>query len=73
MATHEIVLSKLKLSGNGAVFAGVRIRLRGVHMAAVAFLLLALPVSTADAAPAAGRAGTHVYLVRGVLNIFSLG
>jgi hypothetical protein len=43
--------------------------------AAIAMLLLAVPLGTgaADAAPAAPPPGAHVYLVRGVLNIFSLG
>jgi hypothetical protein len=42
---------------------------------AIAVLLLALPIgaSTGNAAPAPSAAGTHVYLLRGVLNIFSLG
>jgi hypothetical protein len=44
---------------------------------AIALLLLVLPigVSTAGAvaAPATGASGAHVYLLRGVLNIFSLG
>src|SRR5260370_30039805 len=45
-------------------------------MTAMAGLLLALPIgaSTADAAaPPPSAVGTHVYLLRGVLNIFSLG
>jgi hypothetical protein len=43
---------------------------------ATAVLLLALPIgpSIANAAvPASGASGAHVYLLRGVLNIFSLG
>jgi len=37
-------------------------------------LLLALPLGTAKAAvPSSGASGAHVYLLRGVLNIFSLG
>jgi hypothetical protein len=52
-----------------------RWRLRSLKAAVVALLLLALPVSTIEShavpAPVAGSA--HVYLLRGVLNIFSLG
>ena len=49
-----------------------------LRVAALAMLLLGLPLGagTAQAAPSslAGSAGTaHVYLMRGVLNIFSLG
>jgi hypothetical protein len=42
---------------------------------AVAGLLLALPVSTNEsrAVPAPVAGGAHVYLLRGVLNVFSLG
>jgi hypothetical protein len=38
-------------------------------------LLLTLPIGTAAnaAAPASGGTGAHVYLLRGVLNVFSLG
>ena len=37
-------------------------------------LLLMLPIgATANAVPASGGTGAHVYLLRGVLNIFSLG
>jgi len=52
-----------------------RWRLRSLKAAAVALLLLALPVSTTEshAAPTPGAGGAHVYLLRGVLNIFSLG
>src|ERR1700742_2086559 len=47
----------------------------GLRSAAVALLLLALPVSTSEsrAVPAQAGGGAHVYLLRGVLNIFSLG
>jgi hypothetical protein len=48
---------------------------RSLKPAAVALLLLALPVSTTEShavsTPVAN--GAHVYLLRGVLNIFSLG
>jgi hypothetical protein len=53
-----------------------RLWLRSLQVLAVTLLLLMLPNgSSANAAvPAsAGGAGTHVYLLRGVLNIFSLG
>ena len=40
--------------------------------AMVAIVLFGLPLR-ADATPAAQAAQTHVYLMRGVLNIFSLG
>ena len=47
---------------------------RSLGAAAMAMLLLVLPLGSgaAQAAPAASS-GAHVYLVRGVLNIFSLG
>ncbi len=45
-----------------------------LRVVAVALLLLALPPGTAEAAvPASEAASVHVYLLRGVLNIFSLG
>jgi hypothetical protein len=51
--------------------------LRPLRVVAVALLLLALPLGTAKAAVpssgAPGASGVHVYLLRGVLNIFSLG
>jgi len=52
-----------------------RLWLRSLQAAAMALLLLMLPIGiTANAAvPASGANGTHVYLLRGVLNIFSLG
>ena len=53
-----------------------RLWLRSLQVLAVALPLLMLPVGAgANAAvPASGGgAGTHVYLLRGVLNIFSLG
>ena len=46
---------------------------RALHAAGLALLLSALPLGApANAQPAAGT-GAHVYLLRGVLNIFSLG
>jgi hypothetical protein len=48
--------------------------LRPLRVVAVALLLLALPLGAAKAAvPSSGASGVHVYLLRGVLNIFSLG
>lgn len=51
--------------------------LRSLQAMTIALLLLVVPigVSTAGAvgAPAPGPSGAHVYLLRGVLNIFSLG
>jgi hypothetical protein len=47
-----------------------RTRLRAT---AIALLLLAAPVCASTASAAAPAAGAHVYLLRGVLNIFSLG
>src|SRR5271169_1666222 len=51
-----------------------RLWLRSLQAAAMALLLLTLPIgSTAEAMPAAGGSGAHVYLLRGLLNVFSLG
>jgi len=53
-----------------------RLWLRSLQVLAVMLLLLMLPIgSNANAAVPASAAGggTHVYLLRGVLNIFSLG
>jgi hypothetical protein len=49
--------------------------LRFLQSAALAGLLLILPVTTpaSQAVPSSGANGAHVYLMRGVLNIFSLG
>jgi hypothetical protein len=49
--------------------------LRSLKSAAVALLLLALPVATTEshAVPTPVANGAHVYLLRGVLNVFSLG
>ncbi len=49
--------------------------LRSLQTVAVALLLLTMPIgATANAVPASGgTTGAHVYLLRGVLNIFSLG
>lgn len=48
--------------------------LRALQALAVTLLLIALPAGAHAAQPTAGaRATAHVYLLRGVLNIFSLG
>jgi hypothetical protein len=48
--------------------------LRPLRAVAVALLLLAFPLGAAKAAvPSSDASGVHVYLLRGVLNIFSLG
>src|SRR5476649_2155725 len=50
--------------------------LRSLRAAAMTILLLVVPVGTGTAnatASAAPATGAHVYLLRGVLNIFSLG
>jgi len=59
---------------NGLPFSG-RQWLRALRSMAIAVLLLMLPLgaSPGTAAAPAAAAGTHVYLLRGVLNIFSLG
>jgi hypothetical protein len=68
----------MKLSGGNMNDLGTRRPLarwsRALHVAGLALLLLALPIGApAHAVPAAGTTGAHVYLLRGVLNIFSLG
>lgn len=65
-------------SGYTEFVDGLRLRgrtwLRPLQAAAMTLLLLILPIgATANAVPASGGNGTHVYLLRGVLNIFSLG
>jgi hypothetical protein len=60
---------------NGLPFS-YRQWLRTLQRTAIAILLLVLAISASianAAAPAPSAAGTHVYLLRGVLNIFSLG
>src|SRR3954463_15662090 len=47
--------------------------LRRKQTAALAFLLLFLPFNATIANAASASSGAHVYLLRGVLNIFSLG
>ena len=65
--------------GCGGFFGGFLSRppLRRLQAAAIALLLLMLPVGagTANAVttPVSGASTAHVYLLRGVLNIFSLG
>jgi hypothetical protein len=46
---------------------------RSLQGAAIAILLLLLPIGAGTANAATSAPGTHVYLLRGVLNIFSLG
>jgi hypothetical protein len=67
-------------SGYGGFIDGLSLLrgpwLRPLRAAAMTVLLLVVPVGagTANAtAPAAPATGAHVYLLRGVLNIFSLG
>jgi len=64
---HSKFFSMLRLSARWWV--------RSLKPAAIATALLALPVSTtaSHAVPASGTNGAHVYLMRGVLNVFSLG
>jgi hypothetical protein len=52
-----------------------RLWLRSLQAVSVGLLLLALPVGAAAnaATPASATTGAHVYLLRGVLNVFSLG
>jgi len=51
-----------------------RFWLRWLQAAAIALLLVALPIAApANAVPAQPGTGAHVYLLRGVLNVFSLG
>lgn len=60
----------------GRLRAPARGWLRSLQSAAVASLLLVVPAGTtaSHAVPAAASAnGAHVYLLRGVLNVFSLG
>jgi hypothetical protein len=47
--------------------------LRRMRAATIALLLLGLPLHVSIANAAAPASGAHVYLLRGVLNIFSLG
>jgi hypothetical protein len=65
--------------GHGDFAGGLSFRgrpsFRPLQAAAIALLLLMTSIGTANAvtAPAPGASGAHVYLLRGVLNIFSLG
>jgi hypothetical protein len=58
----------------GLSFRG-RPSFRPLQAAAIALLLMVTSIGTASAVttPAPGASGAHVYLLRGVLNIFSLG
>ena len=63
------------MTPNGRYAAGA-CRLFAIRACAMGLLLLstvAMSPTTARAAPAQAAATTHVYLLRGVLNIFSLG
>jgi hypothetical protein len=40
---------------------------------AIALFMLAVPAGASAATPASGTSGAHVYLLRGFLNVFSLG
>ena len=66
-SAHHGFVSGRRLSG--------RWWLRPLRVVAVALLLLAFPLGAAKAVvpPSPGASGVHVYLLRGVLNIFSLG
>jgi hypothetical protein len=55
------------------LFSPCRARLRPLRATAMALLLLVLPIIADTANAAAPPPGAHVYLLRGVLNIFSLG
>src|SRR6516165_3664716 len=58
----------------GRLRSPARLWLRSLQATAIALLLLALPIGTpANAVPAQAGTGAHVYLLRGVLNVFSLG
>jgi hypothetical protein len=65
--------------GHGDFAGGLSFRgrpsFRPLQAAAIVLLLLVTSIGTANAvtAPAPGASGAHVYLLRGVLNIFSLG
>jgi hypothetical protein len=47
--------------------------LRRILAVAVAIVLLAIPLNSGTAVAAPAAPGVHVYLMRGVLNVFSLG
>jgi hypothetical protein len=59
----------------GMLGSSVRWCLHSLKPAALAITLLVLPAMTtaSHAVPAPGPSGVHVYLLRGVLNVFSLG
>jgi hypothetical protein len=50
-----------------------RFRMNRIPTILITLLLLSVPVAVRAATPVAPPAGAHVYLLRGVLNIFSLG
>jgi hypothetical protein len=55
------------------LFSPCRARLRPLRATAMALLLLVLPIIANTANAAVPAPAAHVYLLRGVLNIFSLG
>src|SRR5271163_4594660 len=60
----------------GGLSALFRPRWRPLQAAAIVLLLLLSSIGTGTAnaaAPTAAASGAHVYLLRGVLNVFSLG
>jgi hypothetical protein len=68
----------MKSGDNTGFFDVIQFRsgrwLRPLQRVAVAMLLMALPIGASPVnAATADASGTHVYLLRGVLNIFSLG
>ena len=64
----------MKSYGGGIQLNGT-LKFRPLRAVAVTLLFLMLPIGAAAnaAVPASGGTGAHVYLLRGVLNIFSLG
>src|SRR5487761_1909560 len=62
-------------SYSGGLQLNGTLKFRSLQAVAVTLLFLMLPIGAAAnaAVPASGGTGAHVYLLRGVLNIFSLG
>ena len=66
----------MRLNGGCSRFAGTithRRWLRSLSALAVVFLLFAAPTGAYAQGPSASRPTAHVYLLRGVLNVFSMG
>lgn len=57
----------------GTVYFPSPLRWSSLRAAAIAVLLLGLPLASSGAQAAGAPSQTHVYLVRGLLNVFSLG